>query len=97
MAFKADDLLNSRIHIEDTDFALDEGLLPKNLSVGKISIQFTLLAQKAELNEKQVKTIFESIISNTDRVTSLINASYLKERLKRNYLQSYLARLKKLF
>lgn len=31
------DLLNSRIHIEDRDFALEDGLLPRNLAQGKIS------------------------------------------------------------
>lgn len=30
------DLLNSRIHIEDSDFALEDGLLPRSLAQGKI-------------------------------------------------------------
>ena len=30
------DLLNSRIHLEDNDFALEEGLLPKGLAQGKV-------------------------------------------------------------
>ncbi|QQS50531.1 MAG: HipA domain-containing protein [Bacteroidota bacterium] len=38
------DLLNSRIHIEDKDFALDDGLLPRNLAQGKIKHQFEVLS-----------------------------------------------------
>lgn len=41
------DLLDSRIHAEDRDFALDDGLLPRNITPGKISRQFNLLAEKA--------------------------------------------------
>jgi serine/threonine-protein kinase HipA len=50
------DLLNSRIHIEDKDFALDDGLLPKNLSKGNINHQFLILIEHAGLNEKQTKS-----------------------------------------
>ena len=34
--------------------------------------------------------------ANSDRVEDLVNASFLKDRIQRNYLQSYWARLKKL-
>jgi serine/threonine-protein kinase HipA len=34
------DLLNSRIHIADKDFALDDGMLSGNLTRGKIRQQF---------------------------------------------------------
>jgi serine/threonine-protein kinase HipA len=40
------DLLNSRIHVDDKDFALDDGLLPGNLAQGRISSQFSKLAEK---------------------------------------------------
>ena len=36
------DLLNSRIHIEDSDFALQDGLLPGNLSQGKSDSNLSL-------------------------------------------------------
>ena len=49
------DLLNSRIHIEDKDFALDDGLLPRNLAQGKISLQFAKLARNAKISEKTFK------------------------------------------
>ena len=90
------DLLNSRIHIEDSDFALEDGLLRKNLAKGKVLDQFQILAEKAEIGKKQVDKVFESMLSNSEKVTSLIDSSFLNESSKRNYLQAYQTRLKKL-
>jgi len=88
------DLLNSRIHIDDKDFALDDGLLPKNLAQGKISLQFYKLAEKAEISEKTFHNIMEMMISKSELVEKLIEASFLNKTTKRNYLQSYQGRLK---
>ena len=49
------DLLNTRIHVDDNDFALDDGLLPKNKSQGKLSVQFKLMAEKADIKKKIIK------------------------------------------
>ena len=90
------DLLNSRIHIDDKDFSLDDGLLPRNLAQGKVSQQFFILAEHAGLIEKQVHDIFKLLISGSDKVEALVAASFLDERTKRNYWQAYQTRLKKL-
>ncbi len=90
------DLLNTRMHIEDSDFALDDGLLPKNLSKGKIMQQFVMLAQHAGLNQGQRDGILVKLLSDPEKVDKLIDASYLSEKAKRNYSQSYRTRLKKL-
>jgi len=90
------DLLNSRIHIEDKDFALDDGLLPRNLAQGKISQQFFILAEQVGLSEKQAKDTFNLLASGSDQVENLIAASYLNESTKRNYWQAYLTRLKQM-
>lgn len=90
------DLLNSRIHIDDNDFALEEGLLPKNINQGKISAQFHTLSVKAGVNKKIFKAIMDLMISKSDSVEKLVSASYLNETTKRNYFQSYQGRLKRL-
>jgi serine/threonine-protein kinase HipA len=90
------DLLNSRIHIEDKDFALDDGLLPRNLAQGKIRQQFLILAENAGLSDKQAMDIFNIIISRSELVENLITASFLNESTKRNYWQAYQTRLKRL-
>lgn len=90
------DLLNSRLHINDQDFALEEGLLPPSESKGKIREKFHILGNKVGLSEKQLITIFKLLTSNKDKVLNMIQNSFLTERLKRSYEQHYLTRLKKL-
>ena len=90
------DLLNSRIHIDDKDFALDDGLLQKNEAGGKINFQFRKLAEKAGISEKVFGSILSLMLSKSDSVKKIIEASFLNQSTKRNYWQSYQGRLKKL-
>ena len=90
------DLLNSQIHIEDKDFALDDGLLPKNLTHAKTSLQFSKLSEMAGIIEKIFKNIMDLMISKSDSVEKLVAASFLNDSTKRNYLQAYQGRLKQL-
>lgn len=90
------DLLNSRIHIDDADFALDEGLIPARMGQGNVAKQFRLLAEHAGIPEKQTNAIMALMVSKTERVTNLIAASFLKDRIKRSYLQGYQLKIKKL-
>jgi serine/threonine-protein kinase HipA len=87
------DLLNSRIHIDDKEFALEDGLLPRNLSSGKISVQFAKLAKEAEISEKLFLSIKSLLISKSTQVEKMISNSFLNDPTKRNYLQSYQRRL----
>jgi len=89
------DLLNSRIHIEDKEFALAEGLIPKRTGQGNVAKQFQLLADHAGIQEKQTDGIFALMVSKSDQIKKLVDASFLKERIQRNYLQSYHKRLNK--
>jgi len=88
------DLLNSRIHIEDKDFALDEGLLPRNLAQGKIKMQFAKLAEIAEISDKIFNDIITLMVSKSNDVEKMVSASFLNDSTKRNYWQSYNGRLK---
>ncbi|MEI6574993.1 MAG: HipA domain-containing protein [Bacteroidota bacterium] len=90
------DLLNSRIHIEDKDFALEDGLLPRNLAQGKVGHQFSILAKNAGIPEKIFKDIMALMVSKSDWVEKMVHASYLSKSIKRNYWQLYQGRLKQL-
>jgi len=90
------DLLNSRLHIYDNDFALEDGLLPKQLGQGKISKQFNVLGEQANISKKQIEKVYSDFISYQDKVLALVEASLLNEKSKRNYTQAYQTRLKKL-
>ena len=90
------DLLNSRIHIEDKDFALDDGLLPRHLGQGKISQQFAILAEQAGISPKIFENIKILLGNRSETVEKMVAASFLNETTKRHYLQAYQARLKQL-
>jgi serine/threonine-protein kinase HipA len=90
------DLLNSRIHIEDEDFALEDGLLPGNLAIGNVGRQFAILAEQAGIVEKVFTDILTMMLSQSEAVEKLTSSSFLSENMKRNYFQSYQGRLKQL-
>ncbi|MGM1057553.1 MAG: HipA domain-containing protein, partial [Bacteroidota bacterium] len=90
------DLLNTRIHVEDEAFALKEGLLPGNLGQADTAKQFQILAEQIDLSKKQFDTIFNTLLSNPEHVENFVYSSFLNEKSKRNYLQDYQTRLKKL-
>lgn len=90
------DLMNSRLHVQDTDFALEEGLLPPAQASGKVSAQFKALAENAGITTSQAERILAEILADKPKVETLINASFLDESRKRSYLQSYQFRKKRL-
>ena len=90
------DLLNSRIHIQDRDFALEDGLLPKFLAKGKIKEQFYILGEIAGIRLSQIDKIIALLTSKEEDVKKLIRLSYLNQKTKKHYEQTYLTRLNKL-
>ena len=90
------DLLNSRIHIEDKDFALEDGLLPRNLAQGKIGRQFAILAEQTGIIEKIFYDILTMMQTQAESAEKMVASSFLNESSKRNYWQSYQGRLKQL-
>ncbi len=90
------DLLNSSIHIDDKDFALEDGLLPRELAHGKIVKQFKVLSEQAGIKEITFVEIMNSMLHQTENVERLSFSSYLDVHSQRNFFQSYLSRLKKL-
>lgn len=87
------DLLNSRIHIDDRDFALKDGLLPKKDAGGRVKEQIYRLGEMAGIRTSQVRKTMELIVSKGDEVKKLIHHSFLNDTTKRNYEQAYLTRL----
>ncbi|WP_306293661.1 HipA domain-containing protein [Winogradskyella forsetii] len=90
------DLLNSRLHIDDKEFALDDGLLPLHLAKGRVTAQFYKLGEEAGIVKRQVEKVFTDLTSKQNDVETLIEASFLDEKAKRNYKQAYQTRLNKL-
>ncbi len=55
-----------------------------------------MLAEQARIIEKVYTNILTTMQNQSDLVEKMVNLSYLNERTKRNYWQSYQGRLKKL-
>tara|TARA_B100000809_G_C15072074_1_gene506433 strand:- start:241 stop:1050 length:810 start_codon:yes stop_codon:yes gene_type:complete len=89
------DLLNTRIHIEDKDFALEQGLLPRNIIQGRVKEQFYKLGELAGVRDKQLDLTIKETTSHEEKIALLIDASYLNDTTKINYLQAYQTRLRK--
>ncbi|WP_367389001.1 HipA domain-containing protein [Lewinella sp. LCG006] len=90
------DLLNSRIHIDDADFALAQGLIPDRLKKGGVLGHFHILGELAGLTKQQITRILKQLTSQQEKVLGLIQASFLDEARKRSYQQHYEGRVKKL-
>lgn len=90
------DLLNTRIHVDDSNFALEEGLLPKSMAQTTIAGQFNILAEQVEIKPKQFNQIMTDMMDNSEEVAGLTGSSFLEESTKRNYIQDYQYRLKQL-
>lgn len=90
------DLLNTRIHVDDSDFALEGGLfsdgfkseeMKKNSHPGLNDFQE--LARRFEINEKRRDRILHPYLQKQPKVEELINHSFLNDKTKRAYLLLY--------
>lgn len=90
------DLLNTHIHINDKPFALEHGLMPQRLGEGKIKYRFERLAELAGIVPPVYGKIIDDMLTKSDAVLRLIEASFLDASTKKSYWQQYQARLKRL-
>ncbi len=103
MLSPAYDLLNSSLHIQDEDFALEGGLFGKE-SYSDIYRQkghpcqddFVTFGKVMALPDPQIKKILVPFLSPQPLVYALTERSFLDARLRRMYLRSYEERRKRL-
>lgn len=90
------DLLNTHLHVDDSPFALVDGLLPVNYAQGNVREQLLFLAGKAEIAVKQANDILEHMLLHQENIEALVMASFLSEKSKHDYSVQYHGRLRKL-
>lgn len=90
------DLLNTRLHVDDSDFALSDGLLPRRTIKRQIRHQFLTLADMAGLRQTQTDRVMAKMMKSYPKIKSMIDSSYLPTKLKRNYWQAYQGKYKQL-
>ncbi len=97
------DLVNSRLHVDDTDFALKNGLFVddfksefynKTNHPGKLD--FIEFGKRIEIPEKDIENILNSFLTEQIKVEQLTDRSFLDEKCKKTYLQEYKTRRNRL-
>lgn len=94
------DLINTSIHVNDSDFALEEGLIPNNEysdvyrnSGHPCKEDFITFANRIEVLPKKRDEIIKIFSEDTPAIYKLIDYSYLDNKTKRMYKQSHQERL----
>ncbi len=97
------DLINTRIHVNDTDFALDKGLFAddfksetfkKNHHAGKAD--FIEFAKRIGIEEGRAEKILLPFLTRQENVVTLISKSFLQIPEQKGYLHEYNAKRNKL-
>jgi len=90
------DLINTRIHVNDTDFALNEGLFTDDFMSeymkvnGKAGLEdFQELAKRIGISERRIQPLLSPFVQNQFLVAELTKRSFLDEPTKSAYLQHY--------
>lgn len=96
------DLMNTSIHIDDGDFALQDGLIPKSEysdtytnSGHPCKDDFITFGKRIGVLPQKLHSIIELFATEQPQVLQLIERSFLDEKVKRMYRQSYLERLRR--
>jgi len=90
------DLLNSHIHVNDTDFALDKGLFKEGMKSSLLDhnhkptrVSFLEFAKRIGVKEERAIKIIEPFIQRQSKVETLVQRSFLDGPIKRGYLLLY--------
>lgn len=94
------DLMNTSIHINDGDFALQDGLIPESAysdvysqTLHPCKDDFITFGTRIGVLPKKIVSIIEMFATEQPKVYELIENSFLEEKVKRMYKQSYIERL----
>ncbi len=90
------DLINTRLHINDSDFALDQGLFSDDVSSRNVRRSghptledFDEFARRLHIPENRRQKLWSPFIALQPGVETLIQKSFLDEKSKRAYLLHY--------
>jgi serine/threonine-protein kinase HipA len=94
------DLINTRIHVDDTDFALDKGLYSDGFESetkkkkGHAAIaDFLEFGKRIGINESRIVKLSAPFLEKQPLIETLTRNSFLNEKSKRAYLFHYSNRL----
>lgn len=92
--------MNTSIHIDDGDFALQDGLIPKNeysdvyvRTAHPCKDDFITFGKRIGVLPKKLMTTIDMFATEQPEVYELIGNSFLDDKTRRMYRQSYQERL----
>lgn len=90
------DLINTKLHVDDSDFALSKGLFKDDFQSAEKKLNnrvgledFKEFGHRIGVLPNRADTILQFFSEKKPMVESLINRSFLSERMKRGYLLQY--------
>jgi serine/threonine-protein kinase HipA len=94
------DLVNTRLHVDDTDFALDKGLFEDDYksddfkkSLHPSKIDFIEFGKRIGVMESRIEKLLAPFLEKQKRIEELTNRSFLHPSSKRAYLILYNTKL----
>jgi serine/threonine-protein kinase HipA len=90
------DLINTKLHVDDTDFALEKGLFADEFQSGQYKksghpskADFIELARRIGIMESRIEKLLNPFLEKNPLVEALVNRSCLNEANKRGYILMY--------
>jgi serine/threonine-protein kinase HipA len=97
------DLVNTRLHVADSDLALTEGLYQNDINFASFSHygcyaydDFMEFGKRIGLISIRLKRMLQKFISHEEQVISMIHKSFMNETSKQKYIDLYTDKLKRL-
>jgi len=94
------DLVNTRLHVDDNDFALIKGLFADDFKSVKYEksghpsgTDFIVFAKRIGVTESRVERLLQPFLEKQNKVETLVNRSFLNDAGKRGYLLMYNTKL----
>ena len=94
------DLMNTALHVDDEDFCLSEGLMPKSfyskvwdVTGHPCQSDFIAFGGLLEIPDKVVAKVVASYLSDDKQIQSMIDDSFLDKESRRIYWRTYQERL----
>jgi serine/threonine-protein kinase HipA len=90
------DLINTRLHVNDSDFALRQGLFADGYQSAQYrrrlhpaQADFIELARRIGVQEKRTEKLLASFVRKQELVEAFVNRSFLNATSQKSYLENY--------
>lgn len=91
------DVMNTRLHVQDSDFALGKGLFADGRESGaNMAAHFTEWAEEIGIGTETARRIIHTALASQPRVEAMVQESALSRKAQKVFLLSIRTRFKRL-